>query len=69
MDYKEWIQMSQEERDKIFEESIKEVNRLSRKIEISRFFIEEGLKDLQDKLDELKIKEKLNAKQRNNRTF
>lgn len=62
MDYKEWIQLSQEERDKIFEESIKEGNRLSRKIEISKFFIEEGLKDLQNRLDELKIKEKLNAK-------
>lgn len=56
MDYNEWIKLPQKERDRLFKESIEEGNRLSRKIEVSKYFIEEGLKDLQDKLDELKRK-------------
>ena len=67
MNYDEWISLSEEEKDKRFEDSVKEIDKLSCKIEVIQYSIKEGLKDLQDKLDELKLKERLkNARQRNN---
>ena len=59
MNYEEWMQLPIEERDRLFNESVEEGNKLSRKIEISQYFIKEGLKELQDKIEELKLWKRL----------
>lgn len=59
MNYEEWMQLPIEERDRLFNESVEEGNKLSRKIEISQYFIKEGLQELQDKIEELKLWKRL----------
>lgn len=59
MNYDEWISLSEEERDKRFKDSIKEMNTLSAKIDFHLFNMKESYKSLKDKLEQYKLWERI----------
>lgn len=55
MNYDEWISLPEGERDKRFKNSIKEMNKLSAKIDFHLFNMKESYKSLKDKLEQYKL--------------
>lgn len=55
MNYDEWISLPERERDKRFKDSIKQMNKLSARIDFHLFNMEESYKKLKDKVEEYKL--------------
>jgi len=55
MNYDEWISLPEEERDKRFKDSIKQINKLSAKIDFHLFNMKESYKSLKDKVEQYKL--------------
>lgn len=59
MNYDEWISLPEGERDKRFKDSIKEMNKLSARIDFHLFNMRESYKKLKDKVEEYKLWERI----------
>ena len=55
MNYDEWISLPEGERDKRFKDSIKQINKLSAKIDFHLFNMKESYKSLKDKVEQYKL--------------